>query len=161
MTLPYLAIGPHVTSGGTTLSVTVQAHVVQVVRQAGGTGWPTELIKGDAYTIENGAALQITIKDLAGNALTQLGSTAFSSGDVFRFNRVGSSDQTADFVGVLTWQPPLGETDGFYILEITDAEMAKPIVGVEYRGQLILAPGTANQRVIASACFDIGPSTTS
>ena len=127
--------------------VNVQAAVVSVVRGAS-TGWFEYLFAGDAYTTENGRAYEVTINDSAGNVLTALGSTAFSAA-AFRAD-VRGGDGTADFVGTMTWSV-ISES---FVLEFTTTEMAKAVRGVQYTGQVILWPDTADQTTVDEVCFE-------
>ena len=129
------------------LNVNVQAAVVSVVRGAS-IGWFEYLFAGDAYTTENGRAYEVTINDSAGNVLTALGSTAFSAA-AFRAD-VRGGDGTADFVGTMTWSA-ISES---FVLEFTTTELDKAVPGVQYTGQVILWPDTADQTTVDEVCFE-------
>ena len=80
--------------------------------------------------------------------LTGLGSTAFSTAE-FRADTRGG-DGTADFVGTMTW---FANAESF-VLEFTATEMAKATPGVQYTGQVILWPDTADQTTVDDVCFE-------
>lgn len=123
---------------------------VTIDSDATGTGWPTTLRVGDAYTADNGRAFRITITDASGTVLTSLGGNAFGDAAdeaVYRFDWLTTPGSSADFVGALTWVPAAGEETAHYLLQIVNTETSKAVAHRQYRGQMILWPGDANKEV--------------
>lgn len=130
---------------------------VEIGDRLGSVGWPADpFVIGDAYTAANGRALQLTIKDAAGNVLTGLGDQSFGADAEFRFDPTTAID-TADFKASLTWVPAAGEEPAHYLWELTAAESAKALPLIEYTGQLILFPttdGGIHKTTVLSRCFE-------
>lgn len=127
-----------------------------VVDEDGSSGWPETLQIGDAYTVANGSAFRITLKDAAGNVLTGLSPRAFDDDAEFRFDPIRNISGAATFYGTVTWVA----AGSYFLVTIPRSETLKATPNVEYEAQLILWPAAESgihKRTALRRCFQLLP----